>query len=408
MAQQAHRVVFAGGRVFDPAAADGAAAFGAADLAVAGGRIVDVGSGLDGDERVDVSGHTLLPGLFDCHVHATMSHLDAGRHLYEPASLRYFEAAANLRATQRLGITTVRDASGADAGVRAALERGLVPGPRLRIAVAMVSQTGGHADPWLPCGARDTTLSGGPGAPATLVDGVVGARRVVRELVRAGADQIKIATTGGGLSAHTDPRLPQLRPDELAELVAEADAAGRYVMAHAHAAAGVAAAVRAGVRSVEHGTMLDAETVGLMAERGTWLVPTLVAPHGVLEAAEAGVSLPAGAAEKCREMIETHRASFRMAVEAGVRVAMGTDCPVMPHGRNLEELGLMVEAGLPAARAWAAATLSAARLMRLDGELGSFQPGKRADVVVLAGDPRQLTGLADRVRQVWQDGVRVA
>jgi imidazolonepropionase-like amidohydrolase len=292
--------------------------------------------------------------------------------------------------------------------VKLAVEQGLVPGPRVRIAVQMVSQTGGHADPWLPCGQLDPAFAGGPGAPDILVDGVDAARRAVRELVRAGADQIKIATTGGGLSAHTDPHLPQLRPDELAEIVAEAAAAGRYVMAHAHAAAGVAAAVRAGVRSVEHGTMLDEDTVGLMAERGVWLVPTLVAPHGVLEAAERGVALPEGAAEKCREMVERHRASFRMAVEAGVKVAMGTDAPVMPHGRNLEELALMVEAGLPPARAWQAATLSAARLMRLEEELGSLSPGKRADLVVLSGDPLDLAGLAGRVRQVWKDGRRVA
>ena len=394
------RTLIAGGRVFDPVSGTAADA----DVVLEDGWVVDVGPGLDGDESVDVAGATVLPGLFDCHVHLGFSHLDLGRAAFEPFSLTFYSAVANAATTLRLGITTVRDAGFIDSGLRTALETGLISGPRVRLAVSMISQTGGHADPWLPSGLTEPT---NPGIPPTLVDGVDSARRVVRELVRAGADQIKVATTGGGLSAHTDPHLAQLRDDELAEIVAEAAAAGRYVMAHAHSAGGIKGAVRAGVRSVEHGTLLDEETVALMAEHGTWLVPTLVAPHGVLEAAAAGVALPPGSEEKSRELVARHEESFRLALAAGVQVAMGTDAPVMAHGRNLEEISMMVRYGMSPAQAWAAATRSAARLMRLDDELGTLEPGKRADLVVLDGDLDDVADLASRVRQVWQDGVRL-
>jgi imidazolonepropionase-like amidohydrolase len=393
------RTLFSGGSVFDAVSAT----VGAADVVIEDGLVREVGPGLDGDTEVDVTGRVVLPGLMDAHVHLCFSHLDSGRALFEPFSLRWFQAAANLRATLAVGITTVRDAGYSDDGVKQAVELGLVPGPRVRIAVGMVSQTGGHADEWLPSGTTEATH---PGIPATLVDGRDSARRVVRSLVRAGADQIKVATTGGGLSAHTDPHRSQLRDDELAEIVAEAAAAGRDVMAHSHAASGVVAAVRAGVRSIEHGTLLTEEAVALMAERGTYLVPTLSAPYGVLDSAAEGVSLPTGSEAKARELIDHHGASFRLALDAGVPIAMGTDAPVWPHGRNLEELGRMADAGMAPLETWRSTTLVAARLMRLDDELGSLEPGKRADLVVLAGDPEDLTGLADRVEQVWKDGVR--
>jgi imidazolonepropionase-like amidohydrolase len=394
------RTLFSGGSVFDAASATVAPA----DVVVEDGLVLEVGPGLDGDEAVDVTDRVLLPGLFDAHVHVTFTHLDAGRALFEPFSLRWFQAVENLRATLAVGITTARDAGYTDDGVKQAVDQGLVPGPRLRIAVAMVSQTGGHADDWLPSGALTEVTY--PGIPHTLVDGRDSARRVVRALIRAGADQIKVATTGGGLSAHTDPHRSQLRDDELAEIVVEAAAAGRDVMAHAHAASGVVAAVRAGVRSIEHGTLLNEEAVALMAERGTFLVPTLSAPYGVLEAAAAGASLPTGAEAKARELIESHATSFAMALDAGVPIAMGTDAPVWPHGRNLEELGRMADAGMAPLETWRAASLTAARLMRLDHELGSLEPGKRADLVVLAGDLEDLGDLAGRVEQVWKDGVR--
>ena len=397
------RTVLQGGAVFDPHSLT----IAEADVVIEAGRVVDVGPGLDGDESVDVSGRTLLPGMFDCHTHVVMEHFDYLRVLTEPFSLQFFYAVKALRQTLDLGITTVRDAWGADAGVKAAVERGLVPGPRLRITISMVAQTGGHADSWSLCGGALPILPAHPGRPGGVVDGPENLRRLVRELIRAGADGIKVAASGGVLSLNTDPHLPQLGEDELTAIVDEAAVAGRWVMAHCHAAAGAKNAVRAGVRSIDHGSYLDDEVVGMMAERGTWLVPTLLAAQGVIDAAAAGTQMPPGVLDKAEEATANAKASCRLAVDAGVPVAMGTDCPVSPHGTNLREIQLMADAGLGPARALHAATLSAAALLRLDGELGSIEPGKRADVVVVAGDPLNFDGYADRVEQVWKDGVQV-
>jgi len=397
------RTLLRGGAVFDPrslAVAD-------ADVVIEDGRVIDVGPGLDGDESVDVSGRTLLPGMFDCHTHVVMEHFDYLRILIEPFSLQFFYAVKALRQTLDLGITTVRDAWGADAGVKQAVETGLIAGPRLRITISMVAQTGGHADSWSQCGAMLPVLPAHPGRPNGVVDGPENLRRLVRELVRAGADGIKVAASGGVLSHNTDPHLPQLGEDELTAIVDEAAVAGRWVMAHCHSAAGAKNAVRAGVRSIDHGSYLDDEVVGLMAERGTWLVPTLLAAQGVIDSAAAGAQLPPGILEKAEEATSRAKESFRLAVDAGVPVAMGTDCPVSPHGTNLREIQLMADAGLGPARALHASTLSAAALLRLDDELGSIEPGKRADVVAVTGDPLDLDDYASRVERVWKDGVLV-
>ena len=397
------RTLLSGGAVFDPHSLTVADA----DVVIEAGRIVDVGRGLDGDDSVDVSGRTLLPGMFDCHTHVVMEHFDYLRILIEPFSLQFFYAVKALRQTLDLGITTVRDAWGADAGVKAAVETGLVPGPRLRITISMVAQTGGHADSWSQCGAMLPVLPAHPGRPNGVVDGPENLRRLVRELIRAGADGIKVAASGGVLSHNTDPHLPQLGQDELTAIVDEAATAGRWVMAHCHSAAGAKNAVRAGVRSIDHGSYLDDEVVGLMAERGTWLVPTLLAAQGVLDSAAAGTQMPPGIVEKAEEATARAKESFRLAVDAGVPVAMGTDCPVSPPGTNLREIQMMADAGLGPARALHASTLSAAALLRLDNELGSIEPGKRADVVAVAGDPLDLDDYASRIERVWKDGVLV-
>jgi imidazolonepropionase-like amidohydrolase len=247
-----------------------------------------------------------------------------------------------------------------------------------------------------------------PGRPDTVVDGPDEMRRKVRELLRAGADVIKVATSGGVLSARDDPRHPHFSPAELDVLVEEARAAGVFVMAHAQGAGGIKNAVRAGIRSIEHGIFLDDEAIDLMLEHSTWLVPTLAAPRAVLTAAAAGAALPEAVVEKARAVQAAHDASVSRAVEAGVRIAMGTDSGVGPHGDNLSELGLMAGCGLSPVEAWRATTLSAAELLGLDAEFGSLEPGKRADVVVLDGDAEDLTGLAGRIRQVWRDDELVA
>jgi imidazolonepropionase-like amidohydrolase len=395
------RLVLRGGSVFDGTGA----ALADADVVIGDGRILEVGPGLDGDESVDVSGRCLLPGLFDCHTHVTMSHLDLLRRLHTPFSYRFYAAARNLHATLRTGITTVRDASGADLGIKQAVADGLIAGPRMQISIGMISQTGGHGDSWMPCGVALNLPY--PGMPSTIVDGPDEVRRLVRELIRDGADVIKVATSGGVLSPRDDPRHGHFRDDELAVLVTEATAAGRFVMAHAQATDGIKAAVRAGIRSIEHGIYLDDEAIAMMIERGTFLVPTLVAPLGVLEAAEAGVPISEPALRKCHEVVEVHRESVSRAIAAGVKVAMGTDSGVAPHGRNLRELALMADLGMKPEEALVATTATAADLLGVSGELGTLEPGKRADVVVVGGDPFDLVTLPERVEAVYQDGARV-
>jgi imidazolonepropionase-like amidohydrolase len=397
------RTLFSAARIVDGTGADP----GVADLVVENGRIVEVGAGLDGDERVDLAGKALLPGLFDCHTHVMVSTLDQLRNLHTPFSYRFFEAARNLEATLRIGITTVRDAGGADLGIKQAVEDGLVNGPRMKISLAMITQTGGHGDPWTASGADVPFLQRHPGVPETIVDGSEAMRQKVRELVRMGADVIKVAVSGGVMSPRDRPTHAHFRQDELDVLVEEASAAGIWVMAHAQATPGIKQAIRAGIRSIDHGIYLDDEALQLMLDRGTWLVPTLMAPRGVLDAADAGAAIPPQSVDKAREVVEIHRASFAKAVAAGVKVAMGTDSGVTPHGQNLRELELMVEGGMTPMQAIEATTRSAAELMGLEDELGTLEPGKRADLVVVDGDPLQIATLADRIEAVYKDGIRV-
>jgi imidazolonepropionase-like amidohydrolase len=397
------RQLFSGGRLFDGTGAEPALA----DVAVEDGRIVAVGTGLDGDTAVDVTGRTLFPGFFDCHVHVTVSHVDLWREAQTPFSYRFFEAAANLRRTLEGGVTTVRDAGGADLGVKQAVVDGLTPGPRMQISLSMLSQTGGHGDGWLPSGNTLSFILGHPGIPNTIVDGPDEMRRAVRELVRMGADVIKVATSGGVLSPRDDPRHAHFRPAELDVLVEEATAAGIWVMAHAQGADGIKNAIRAGIRSIDHGIYLDDEAIELMKARGTWFVPTLVAPQGVLDAVAAGVQLPPAIVDKARMVLDIHRNAFKHAVEAGVRIAMGTDSGVTPHGQNLRELELMVAGGMTPWAAYVATTRTAAELMGLEGELGTVEVGKLADLVVVSGDPADVRGLPSRIEAVYRSGVRV-
>ena len=401
------RTLFTGGAVFDGTGAAPAPG----DVVVDGAAIVHVGApGTgDGDTGVDLTGRTLTPGLFDCHVHVMFQGLDVMRELQTPFSYRFFQAAKHLEATVAAGITSVRDAGGADAGVKLAVERGLVSGPRMQVSLDMLSQTGGHGDEYFPCGQHVHLMSPDyPGKPSPIVDGPDEMRRKVREFVRDGADVIKVATSGGVLSVGSDPRRAHLRMSELEVLVEEATAAGRFVMAHAQASDGIKNAVRAGIRSIEHGIFLDDEAIEMMLQRGTWLVPTLVAPIWVLEAASAGAAISDASLRKARDVIQIHAESARRAVEAGVRIAMGTDAGVGPHGDNLRELALMEAAGMAPGAVLHAATQSAAQLLGVADRLGTLEPGKTADLVVFAGDALALADLGARVEQVWIDGVRRA
>ena len=399
------RTLFTGGSIFDGTGSPPAPG----DVVVEGTDIVHVGAPAtgDGDTSIDLAGRTLTPGLFDCHVHVMFEGLDVMRDLQTPFSYRFFQSAANLEATVRTGITSVRDAGGADAGVKLAVQRGLVNGPRMQVSLDMLSQTGGHGDEYFPCGQHVHLNSPVyPGKPSPIVDGPDEMRRRVREFVRDGADVIKVATSGGVLSVGSDPRRAHLRMSELEVLVEEATAAGRFVMAHAQASDGIKNAVRAGIRSIEHGVFLDDEAIGMMLERGTWLVPTLIAPVWVLESASAGAALSDASLRKARDVIQIHADSVRRAVEAGVKVAMGTDAGVGPHGDNLRELALMRDAGMSPAAVLHAATKSAAELLGVDDRLGTIEPGKAADLAVFTGDVLAVDDLGARVEQVWIDGTR--
>src|SRR5215475_13426098 len=373
------RTLITNGQIFDGSGAEPAAAA----IAVEGDRIVALGNGLDGDEVVDATGKTVVPGMFDCHTHVMMSGVDMLKMLSRPFSLPFFQAVGNLRTTVECGITSVRDAGGADLGVAEAIRRGLVLGPRMQISITALSQTGGHGDGWLACGASLKVTH--PGAPSGIIDGPEEVRRKVREVIRAGADVIKVMTSGGVLSPRDDPRHGHFRDDEIAMMVEEATAAGRFVMSHAQAADGIKAAVRNGVRSIEHGIYLDDEGIELMLDRGAWLVPTLVAPRAVLEIAANGGGLMPELVAKARMVADVHTDAVRRAVAAGVKIAMGTDSGVGAHGNNLDELRLMVECGMTPAAALHATTKSAAELCGVDDELGTIEPGKRADLTFFNG-----------------------
>ena len=398
------RTVFRGGRVFDgtgAALADG-------DVVIEDGRVVEVGQGLDADGGVDCAGKAVLPGLFDCHVHLAFRYEDFDEYarMQEPFSVAFFRMVENLRTTLGLGITTVRDASGADAGLKLAVEEGTLVGPRMQISVNMLSMTGGHNDPWLPSGTRSIFGTAYPGMPSGVCDGVDGVSRAVREMVRAGADVIKIASSGGFLSPADDPAEPNFSQEEVEAIVRTAADLGRWVMSHAHGAEGIKRAVRAGVRSIEHGTYLDEEAAAMMVERGTWLVPTLTAGDTTEQLAN-DPNVAEQVREKLRGLGRPEFGAMRLAAEAGVKIAMGTDCPVAPHGTNLNELTHMAANGFTPEQALVAATSSAAELMGLQHELGTLEPGKRADVVVVEGDPFAFDTLQERITQVWKDGVRV-
>jgi imidazolonepropionase-like amidohydrolase len=397
------RIVFTGGHIFDGTGADPFRA----DLLCQGGTIVGIGSDLEGDVEVPVAGKALLPGLFDCHVHVVLRGVDTVERLQAPFSYQFFHAARQLGAMRRLGITHARDAAGADLGVKQALEDGLIAGPRLQIAITMISQTGGHADGWLASGNHLESRIAHPGRPHGVADGPDEVRRKVREVIRAGADVVKIASSGGVMSPRDHPRHAHFSVEEIEVAVAEAAAAGLGVMAHAQGAEGIKNAVRAGVRSIEHGIYLDEEAVALMVERGTYLVPTLSAPLSVIEAAENGARIPAASLDKAYAVLESHAISFKLALEAGVKIAMGTDAVGSAPGRNLEELELLRSHGMSPAQTLRSATSVAAELLDVSAAYGNLQPGKQADVVVVSGDPFAFADLPDRIESVYMDGVLV-
>jgi imidazolonepropionase-like amidohydrolase len=367
------------------------------------GRIASVGRGRTavptGATIVDAAGATVVPGLIDCHVHF------AGRHerLEETLGMTYTEnVGAMLRAGQAFleqGVTTIRDAGGAPAGLKRLFAAGW-PGPRLQVSATPLSITGGHGDGMTPSGIDLDGDRPMTELPSGLADGPDEVRKAVRAQIRAGADWIKTFSTGGVYSAMDAPGAVQFSLDELRVMVEEAALAGIHgVLAHAENATGIKNAVLAGVRSIEHGDGIDDEAIDLMLERDVPLVPTFQISYRMLEPdlVERGVT-PPWAVEKQRALMADLDRNFRHAAERGIRVAMGTDGVRDEHLPR--ELTLMVQHGLTPRRALGAATIEAARLLGLGEDLGTLEPGRIADVILVAGDPFTEPAL-------WSDPARV-
>ena len=399
------RTLFTGGLVYDGTTA--APAEG--DVLVEDGRIVDVGPGLDGDEAVDCSGGFVSPGFFDCHVHVVMDTPSFHGDDREPVQPAVLQRRREPEKTLAAGVTSVRDAGGADLGIKTAVERGMIPGPRMQISIIMLSQTGGHGDDWSVCGAEIPVFLPHPGRPCGVVDGPDEVRKRVRELVRAGADVIKVATSGGVLSA-SNPHHGQLRDAEIATMTEEATAAGIHVMAHAQAAAGIKAALRNGVRSIEHGIFLDDEAIELMLETGAWLVPTLQAPREVIAAAEAGLPIPA---ESRRQGARPDRGAHSRPSGGPTKPAYGSPWAPMP---GVGAHGTQPRGGRADDRHRPVRRRGAARHHRLGGRAAR----RRAATAARSGPgcgptswswTAALTtspGSGERVRAVYLDGVRVS
>lgn len=397
-------ILLSGGEVFDGTGEP----LRSGDVLIADGRIVDVGNGLFGDETVDCSGKVLIPGMFDCHTHMGFPNGSMSMRViletHPDELVLTFPALA--RQYLEMGITTVRDAGWAALGRKSAIEKGIIDGPRMHLAISILSATGGHTDTYMPSGTIPFSDTPYPGKPTSLCDGVDECAKKTREVIRAGADVVKICVTGGMSTPGDDPNHATYSEDEIRAFVETAADLDRPVMAHAHGAEGIKRAVRAGVRSIEHGTFLDQEGAEMMVQAGTWLVPTLTVGDALEDWAN-DPDQPDDVREKMASASETVGKAVSLAVRTGVKIAMGTDCPVAPHGTNLRELEHMVTYGLTPEQSLIAATASAAELLELEADLGTLESGKIADVVIVDGDPFALDTLGDRISQVWKDGIKV-
>jgi imidazolonepropionase-like amidohydrolase len=316
-------------------------------------------------------------------------------------------ATVHARRLLEAGITSVRDGGStayADIALRQAIDAGLVPGPRVRACGYGLKMTGGHGDSFF----SPIVEVSQPGMANTPDE----ARKVARMNLKMGADHIKIISASGGvMSAGTEPGAPQMTIEEMRAAIDEAHNAGKPAMAHTHGTQAVKNAILAGVDSVEHGSYLDDEAIEMLLHRGVFLVPTLLAPVRIVQHGERG-GIPEYAVRKAKQVREEHAKSFARAVRAGVKIAMGTDAgtPYNVHGENLNELSLMVEAGMTPMQAIVASTRMGAQLLQLGDKVGTLEAGKLADVVVLDGNPAERIDLLSdpaRIRLVMKDGVVV-
>jgi imidazolonepropionase-like amidohydrolase len=398
-------------RMFD-GRADAAVSPG--QVAVVDGRIYSVGAGgavPPGAKIIDLGDATLLPGFMDAHTHLSdegsddykQRRLDA---LEKPIAERAIDATKYPRRELMAGFTTCRDVGSGDyidVGLRNAIRDGIIPGPRMFVAVHAIGATGGHCDD--EAGYRAGVFGKESGIDVGVANGPDSVRAAVRFDVKYGADVIKTCATGGVLSLTDDVDTPQLTQAELDALVDEAHALKRKTAAHAHGAEGAKRAIRAGIDSIEHGTFMDDEALDMMKTRGTYLVPTLMASQGLKEKLERAVYMPPQIVAKARLAMARSAEMFKRALARGVKIALGTDAAVYPHGRNAEEFGKMVDLGMRPVDALKAGTSVDADLIGVADRLGSLAPGMIADVVAVPGDPTKEIGQTEKVFFVMKDGV---
>lgn len=374
-------------------------------LVIEGSRIVAVGSDRDirlpkGTQRIDGRGLTVLPGLIDCHVHLCLgAEADVVASVEGNSSTHtLLKAAESARRTLQAGFTTVRDVGFRDHAVFAlkqAIESGVTPGPRILAAGLAICMPGGHAR-----------------FIGREASGVEAVRTAVRDQLAAGADVIKLIASGGVLTPGTSPDQAQMTVEELSAAVEVAVAHGRHVAAHAHGADGMKNALRAGVHSIEHATLMDDEAAEMMIQRGVFMVPTLSA-LATTAACPAGCGIPDSARTKARNMVTRHEKSFRAALRRRIAIALGTDAgtPFNYHGENAQELERMVALGMAPMEAIMTSTSAAARLLGLDQDIGSIAEGKQADLLLVEGNPLRNIGMLlqrERIVGVMQRGRFVA